>query len=210
MIDFYTWATPNGRKISIMLEEARLDYAVKPINIETGEQHSPEFVRISPNAKIPAIVDHDAPGGPMTVFESGAILMHLAEKAGAFLPAEPRQRSECLQWLFWQVGGLGPMVGQFNWYRRQTGPEFAQPFARFTEEAVRLFKVLDARLGEAEYAAGGAYTIADMAIYPWSIYGRRRTETASGLAFPNIERWERKLALRPALARGMAVPAPPT
>jgi GST-like protein len=206
MIDFYTWTTPNGRKIAIMLEETRLDYVARPINLGKGEQFEPDFVRISPSSKIPAIVDHDAPGGPLAVFESGAILTYLAEKAGAFLPTEPRQRSAALQWLFWQVGGFGPMLGQYAHFRVHNDDADSYARKRYTDEAARLFGVLDARLAEAEFAAG-AYTIADMAIYPWSAPTRPHIEAASGMAFTNVARWEKQMSERPAVGRGMGVPA---
>lgn len=204
MIDFYTAATPNGRKIAIMLEEAQLDYEVHRIDLEKGGQLDPAFLKISPNNKIPAIVDRHGQGGPLSVFESGAILIYLAEKSGLLLPTEPSARSVCLQWLFWQVSGLGPMVGQFNWYRQKTGAAFDQPRARFADEGARLFGVMDRRLAEADFL-GGAYSIADIAAYPWSIYGRRHVEAAKGVHFGNIERWEKAMELRPAVGRGMAV-----
>jgi GST-like protein len=204
MIDFYTAATPNGRKIAIMLEEARLDYEVHRVDLAKGEQFDPAFLQISPNNRIPAILDRDAPGGPLAIFESGAILIYLAEKSGMLLPTDPRARSVCLQWLFWQVSGLGPMVGQFNWYRVKERPEFDQPKARFADEGARLFGVMDRRLAEAEYL-GGACSIADIAAYPWAIYGRRHIEAAKGARFANIERWEKAMELRPAVGRGMAV-----
>jgi len=204
MIDFYTAATPNGRKVAIMLEEARLDYEVHRVDLAKGEQSDPAFVQISPNSKIPAIVDRDAPGGPFSIFESGAILIYLAETSGALLPADPRARSVCLQWLFWQTGGLGPMVGQFNWYRAMKGPEFDQPRARFADEGARLFAVMDRHLSQAEFL-GGACSIADIAAYPWAVYGRRHIEAAKGARFGNIERWEKAMELRPAVGRGMAV-----
>ena len=209
MIDFYTWATPNGRKIAIMLEETRLDYVARPVNITRGEQFETAFVKISPSSKIPAIVDQDAQGGPLAVFESGAILTYLAEKTGAFLPTDPAQRSAALQWLFWQVGGFGPMLGQYAHFRVRNEAEDAYVRKRYTDEAARLFGVLDARLAEVEFAAG-AYSIADMAIYPWSAPTRPRIEQATGKAFPHVARWERQMSERPAVGRGMGVPAIPT
>jgi GST-like protein len=206
MIDFYTWTTPNGRKIAIMLEETRLDYVARSVNLSRGEQFEPDFVRISPSSKIPAIVDQDAPGGPLAVFESGAILTYLAEKAGAFLPTEPAQRSVTLQWLFWQVGGFGPMLGQYAHFRVRNDDADAYARKRYTDEAARLFGVLDARLAEAEFAAG-AYSIADMAIYPWSAPTRPRIEAATSMAFANVARWEKQMSERPAVGRGMGVPA---
>jgi GST-like protein len=206
MIDFYTWTTPNGRKIAIMLEEARLDYVARPVNLAKGEQFGPDFVKISPSSKIPAIIDHDAPGGPLAVFESGAILTYLADKTGQFLPTDPAQRSVALQWLFWQVGGFGPMLGQYGHFsvRNDTADAYARQ--RYTDEAARLFGVLDSRLAEAPFAAG-AYSIADMAIYPWSAPTRPRIEAATSMAFANVARWEKQVSERPAVGRGMGVPA---
>jgi GSH-dependent disulfide-bond oxidoreductase len=204
MIDVHTWKTPNGRKIAIMLEEARLDYQVKLVDITRNEQFGPAFLKISPNNKIPAIVDHDAPGGPLTICESGAILLHLAERAGMFLSSDARVRASELQWLFWQVGGFGPMLGQFSHFAGRKDAVDPYPLKRFTDEAARLFGVLDRRLGETEHVGGPAYSVADMAIYPWSVYARARLETAASTGFSNVARWEAQLAQRPALGRGMA------
>jgi GST-like protein len=206
MIDFYTWTTPNGRKIAIMLEETRLDYVAHPINLAKGEQFGADFVKISPGSKIPAIVDRDAPGGLLAVFESGAILTYLADKTGRFLPTDPVQRSVTLQWLFWQVGGFGPMLGQYVHFSVRNDAADAYARQRYTDEAAKRFSVLDARLAEAEFAAG-AYSIADMAIYPWSAPIRPRIEEATGKTFANVARWEKQMALRPAVGRGMGVPA---
>ncbi|MDZ4760899.1 MAG: glutathione binding-like protein [Alphaproteobacteria bacterium] len=206
MIDFHTWTTPNGRKIAIMLEEAHLDYIAHPVNISRGEQFSADFVKLSPNSKIPAIVDRDGPGGALAVFESGAILIYLAEKTGLFLPTDTAGRSLTLQWLFWQVGGFGPMLGQFGHFRVRNEDGDAYARTRYTEEAARLFGVLDRRLSESEFV-GGAYSIADMAIYPWSAPVRARVAEAAGKQFPNVERWEKTIAERPAVGRGMGVPA---
>jgi GST-like protein len=206
MIDFYTWTTPNGRKIGIMLEEARLDYAAHPVNVSKGEQFAAEFLKINPNAKIPAIVDRDAADGPLAVFESGAILVYLAEKSGMFLPTDAAGRAATLQWLFWQVSGFGPMLGQYAHFRLRNEASDAYAKTRYTDEAARLFGVLDARLAESEFVAG-AYSIADMAIYPWSLPVRERVAEASGLSFPHVERWERAVGLRPAVGRGMNTPA---
>ncbi len=205
MIDFYTWKTPNGRKIGILLEETRLDYTVRPVNIDKGEQFASEFLAISPNNKIPAIVDH-APGGDITIFESGAILVYLAEKTGQFLPTDAKGRSAVLQWLFWQVGGFGPMLGQFRHFLRPEAEGSRYCIDRYTKEAARLMAVLEKRLGENEFVAD-AYSIADMAIYPWSVYARGSLEKATGLAFANVARWEAAIALRPAVGRGMGTPA---
>jgi GSH-dependent disulfide-bond oxidoreductase len=208
MIDLYAWTTPNGRKMSVMLEETQLDYRVHRVDIGKGEQFAPDFLKISPNNKIPAIVDSDAPGGPLSVFESGAILTYLAERSGRFLPSDARGRAETLQWVFWQVGGFGPLLGQFNHFlhRAEKGVEPADVYAlqRFTDEAARLFRVLEMRLSATPHVAGDAFSIADIAIYPWSVYIRPRLEAATATRHPNIARWEGELALRPALARGMA------
>ena len=208
MIELYTWFTPNGRKISIMLEECGLPYNVHPVNIGKDEQFDPEFLKISPNNKIPAVVDHDGPGGrTITLFESGAILLYLADKTGRFLPEEPHHRWETVQWLMWQMGGFGPMLGQahhFNAYApmRPDGPvvlPYAQ--ARYTNEAARLYGVLDNRLSEHDYVAAGQYTIADMAIFPWCrLAGRQRQDIES---FPNVKRWFDVIASRPAVAKDM-------
>jgi GST-like protein len=208
MIDLYAWTTPNGRKISVMLEEAQLDYRVHRVDIGKGEQFAADFLKISPNNKIPAIIDQDAAGGPLSIFESGAILIHLADRAGRFLAAEGRARSETLQWLFWQVGGFGPMLGQYRHFahRAERGEEPADSYAlsRFRDEAVRLFRVLETRLAASRYVGGEAISIADFAVYPWSVYVRDKLEADTGAHHPGVARWEAELALRPALSRGMA------
>lgn len=182
MIDIYTWSTSNGRKVSIALEEMGLDYRVHPIDIYNGEQHSPEFAKITANAKIPAIVDHDA---GITLFESGAILIHLAEKTGRFLPTSGPARAQVLQWLMWQMGGFGPILGQamhFLYYAPGTSEAAAE---RFRTETARLYGVLDRRLGEAEFVAG-EYSIADMALWPWATrFDRQRIDIT---AYPNVTR----------------------
>ena len=208
MIDFYTCATPNGQKIHIMLEETGLEYSEHWIDINKGDQFAPEFLAISPNNKIPAILDDDGPGGaPLSLFESGAILLYLARKTGKFLPEEPGTHWDVMQWLFWQVGGFGPMLGQahhFNAYApmNPSGPvvlPYAQ--ARYTNEAGRLYHVLDRRLAERDHVAGD-YSIADMAIFPWCrLYGRQGLRIED---FPNVKRWFDVIAARPAVAEGMA------
>ncbi|MEW5726238.1 MAG: glutathione S-transferase N-terminal domain-containing protein [Pseudomonadota bacterium] len=204
MIDLYTWGTPNGRKVSIMLEEVELPYRVHPIDIGKGDQFEPGFVAINPNSKIPAIVDTDGPGGePIQVFESGAILVYLAEKTGRFLPADPRGRAETLQWLMFQMGGIGPMFGQAHHFRRFAPEQIPYAIARYTNEASRLYGVLDRRLGEAEYLAG-AYSIADMATFPW--VARWEWQGIELSDFANVQRWHDAIAARPAVQRGMAVP----
>ena len=208
MIDLYSAATPNGQKIHIMLEETGLDYRVVWIDIDKGEQFDPDFLKISPNNKIPAIVDHDGPGGqPLSLFESGAILLYLAEKTGRFLPTEPTGRWETLQWLMWQMGGFGPMLGQahhFNAYApMRPGDPVVLPYAqdRYTNEARRLYGVLDRRLATREYVAAGAYTIADMAIFPWCRLHERQRQRLGD--YPNVARWFDRIAARPAVAKDM-------
>ena len=208
MIDLYTAATPNGQKIHIMLEEAGLAYRTRWVSIDRGDQFDPEFLRISPNNKIPVIVDHDGPGGrELAVFESGAILLYLADKTGRFLPEPPEERWETMQWLMWQIGGFGPMLGQahhFNAYApmRPDGP-VVLPYAqeRYTNEAARLYGVLDKRLAGRDYVAAEQYTIADMAIFPWCrLAYRQRVDIES---FPHVKRWFDAIASRPAVARDM-------
>jgi GSH-dependent disulfide-bond oxidoreductase len=203
MIQLYTWATPNGKKVSIMLEEVELSYEVHPINIAKGDQLKPEYLAINPNNKIPAIIDSDGPGGkPLKLFESGAILMYLAEKTGKFLPQEPAKRYEVIQWLMFQMGGVGPMFGQANYFYRL---EEKVPFAveRYYKEAIRLYKVLEQTLGQRDYLAG-EYSIADIATYPW--VGRHDGHNVKLEEFPNVKRWFDAISQRPAVKRGMAVP----
>ncbi|MCC6610923.1 MAG: glutathione S-transferase N-terminal domain-containing protein [Burkholderiales bacterium] len=208
MIELYTWGTPNGRKISIMLEEVGLPYNVHPIDITKGEQHAPAYVAINPNHKIPAIVDPYGPDGkPIAMFESGAILIYLAGKAGQLLPATLRGRYEALQWLMFQVGHIGPMFGQVHHFVRSAEVEVPYAIERYTKEKDRLYGVLDRRLGEAEYLAAGEYSIADIATYPW-VARHEWHETDLG-AFPNVKRWFEAIGARPAVARGMAVPVKP-
>ncbi len=202
MIDLYTWGTPNGRKISIMLEETGLPYRVHPIDISKGQQHEAAYLAINPNGKIPALVDPEGPGGkPITVFESGAMLIYLAEKTGSFLPAEARY--EVLQWLMWQMGGFGPILGQAHYFRRMAKEEVPHAIERYTNEARRLYGVLDRRLGEVDYVAG-AYSIADMAIYPWA--ARHEWHAVDLADFANVKRWYDALSARAAVQKGMAVP----
>lgn len=202
MLDLYAWPTPNAHKVSIMLEEIGLPYTVVPVNIGAGEQFAPEFLKISPNNRMPAIIDHDAPGGPLAIFESAAILFYLAEKSGRFWPTQVHQRYEVAQWVMWQMGGLGPMLGQANHFQH-VAPE-PMPYAvdRYNAEARRLYGVLDKRLGDREFVAG-AYSIADMACYSWSMIFAR-----IGIAiedFPAIQAWQARVAERPAVQRGMAL-----
>ena len=202
MIDLYTWTTPNGRKVSIALEEMGLEYAIHPVNIGADEQFHPDFLKISPNNKIPAIVDRDT---GTSVFESGAILQYLAEKSGAFLPTSGAERAKVLEWLAWQVGGFGPMLGQLGHFTRFTDETVPYAIKRFTEESVRLYGVLDRRLGETEFV-GGDYSIADMAIYPWSAAAYEALKGIAGLDAPNVERWHATIEARPAVINGMIVP----
>jgi GSH-dependent disulfide-bond oxidoreductase len=203
-IDLYTWSTPNGRKISIALEELGLAYAVHPINITKDEQFAPAFLKISPNNKIPAIVDPDGPDGqPIAVFESGAILLYLAEKTGRLMPRDPRGRYEALQWLMWQMGGFGPMLGQAHHFRRFAKEQIAYAIDRYSNEARRLYDVLDKRLGEVDYLAGD-YSVADIATFPWA--ARHEWQGIALEDFANVKRWYDAIAARPAVTKGMAVP----
>ena len=202
MIDLYTWTTPNGRKISIALEEMGLPYTVHPINIGNDEQFSAEFLALSPNNKIPAIYDQEL---DVSVFESGAILIHLAEKSGQFLPKDPASRGKVLEWLAWQVGGFGPMLGQLNHFMNRADEKMPLAIQRFMEESVRLYKVLDKQLDGKDYVAG-EYSIADMAIYPWSAVALKAIQGASGESLANVAAWHDRMAARPAVQTGMNVP----
>ncbi|ACA15007.1 Glutathione S-transferase domain [Methylobacterium sp. 4-46] len=198
MIDLYYWTTPNGHKVTLFLEETGLPYTIKPVNIGKGEQFQADFLKIAPNNRIPAIVDH-APadgGAPVSLFESGAILLYLAEKTGRFIPGELRGRAEVLQWLFWQMGGLGPMAGQ-NHHFVQYAPE-PIPYAidRYVNETNRLYGVLDRRLADRTFVAGEEYSIADMAIYPWIVPHERQRQNLD--AHPHLKRWFSAIAERPA------------
>ena len=206
MIDLYTWATPNGRKVSIMLEELKLDYNVHEVDISKGEQHEPEFLAISPNNKIPGIVDSDGPGGsPIEMFETGAILIYLAEKEKSELyPTETRERMETLQWLMWQMGGVGPMFGQAHHFMFNPKEDVPYGIERYHKETKRLYKVMNGQLGENEFLAGGDYTIADIATFPWiDRFRRHQVDLAD---FPNVQRWHEMLWERPAVKKGMEVP----
>lgn len=204
MIDVYSWATPNGHKVHIMLEETGLPYRVHGINIRTGDQFRPEFLKISPNNRIPAIIDHDGPNGkPLSLFESGAILLYLASKSGKFLPLDLHERWHCLQWLMWQMGGVGPMFGQANHFRRYAKERIAYAIERYTNEANRLVNVLDRRLGEARYVAGDEYTIADIAIFPWMRGAESRGINME--EYPHAKRWFDEINSRPAVQRGVKV-----
>jgi GST-like protein len=205
MIDLYTWGTPNGRKASIMLEEVGLPYTVHPIDISKGDQFSDSFVAINPNSKIPAIVDRDGPGGqPLAVFESGAILIYLAEKTGRLLPTDPTGRYRVLQWLMFQMGGIGPMFGQTHHFRRFAPEQIPYAIDRYSKETKRLYGVLDRQLAGHEYVAG-SYSIADIAIFPWT---QRADWQGVDLAaeFPNVKRWADSIAARQQVQKGMSVP----
>ncbi len=203
MIDLYYWPTPNGWKISIMLEECGLPYELKPVNIGKGEQFTPEFLAISPNNRMPAIVDHDAIGsGEMSLFESGAILQYLAEKSGRFMPPDVRGRYEVLQWLYWQVGGLGPMAGQLSHFVNYAPEPMEYALKRYGNEYRRLLDVMECRLADREFLAGD-YSIADIAAWPWLVPYKRFGQSLADL--PNVRRWHEALKSRPAVKRGMDV-----
>ncbi len=205
MIDLYTWSTPNGRKVSIMLEELGLAYEVFPIDITKGEQHDLDFLTISPNNKIPAIVDHDAAdGGAISMFESGAILIYLAEKCGRLLPTGFRARLETLQWLMFQMGNVGPFFGQAHHFRRFAKEKIPYAIERYTNEAHRLYGVMDRRLAEAPYLAGDDYTIADVATFPWA--ARHEWHGVALEEFVHVKRWYDALWARPAVEKGYNVP----
>ncbi|WLH11623.1 glutathione binding-like protein [Pseudomonas hefeiensis] len=205
MIDLYYWTTPNGHKISLFLEEAGMPYKVHPINIGQGEQFKPEFLKIAPNNRIPAIVDHEpADGGePISLFESGAILLYLAEKTGQFIPEDLRGRQEVLQWLFWQMGGLGPMAGQNHHFSRFAPEKIPYAIKRYVEETARLYGVLDRRLADREFVAGNEYSIADMAIYPWTVSHQWQSQHLED--FPNVQRWFNRIKERPATVKAYAL-----
>ena len=208
MITLYTWKTPNGRKPAIMLEEVGLPYAARGVDIGADEQFDPAFLKLSPNNKIPAIVDDDAPGGPQTLFESGAILTYLAEKSGQLLPAAGPGRWAALQWLHWSIGGLGPMLGQLGFFAVRSKDKAPLAIERFTTEARRLLGVLETRLAAAPHVAGPDYSIADIVSYPWLHAARTMMEPVLGETFaasPAIGDWMARLAERPAVARGMKV-----
>lgn len=204
MIDLYTWPTPNGHKVHIMLEEVGLEYRVHPININEGEQFDPEFLAISPNNKMPAIVDQDGPGAkPYSLFESGAILMYLAEKTGQLMPSDMAGRYQVVQWLMFQMGSIGPLLGQTHHFRIYAPETIPYAVDRYTKEAGRLYGVMDRRLGESAYLAGDDYSIADIACFPWLRRPERQGQRHED--FPNLKRWFDTIAARPAVQRGVAV-----
>ena len=204
MIDVYTWPTPNGHKVHIMLEETGLPYKVHAVNIGQGEQFKPEFLAISPNNKIPAIVDSDGPDGkPISMFESGAILIYLASKTGKLLPANLRDKWSTLQWLMFQMGSIGPMLGQAHHFLTYAPEKIAYAMQRYSKEADRLYSVLDKRLARSEYVACGEYTIADIAIMPWLRFPKNQGVDLE--QHPNVKRWFEAIDARPAVRRGLAV-----
>ena len=203
-IDLYYWPTPNGKKVAIFLEEAGLPYDLVPVDITAGDQFDEEFLEISPNNKMPAIVDPEGlDGEPIPVFESGAILVYLAEKTGRFLPSSRRGRYEALQWLMFQISSVGPMLGQAHHFRGYAPEEIPYAIERYTHEASRLYGVMDRRLSEVEYFAGDEYSIADMAIYPWVASHERQGQKMED--FPNLARWYGSVGTRPAVQRAMEV-----
>jgi GSH-dependent disulfide-bond oxidoreductase len=205
MIDVYFWPTPNGYKVTVMLEELGLKYNLIPVNIGRGEQFKPEFLKISPNNRMPAIIDPEGPGGkPFAIFESGAILMYLAEKYGQLMPAETRRKYEVVEWLMFQMASVGPMLGQAHHFRLYAPEKLQYAIDRYTNEARRIYHVIDKRLSEVAYLAG-EYSIADIAVYPWlvphSMQGQNLDDT------PNLKRWYEEIRSRPAVQRGFAVMA---
>jgi GST-like protein len=204
MIDVHYWPTPNGWKVTIMLEECGLPYRVVPVNILEGEQFEPDFRKIAPNNRMPAIIDYAPAGGgrPVSIFESGAILIYLAEKTGMFLPEDGPPRYDVLQWLMWQMGGVGPMSGQAGYFLNYTKDKIEHAINRYTNEVNRLYRVLDTRLNDSEFMAG-AYSIADMATYPWVIPHANFGQTLDD--FPHMKRWFDTIRARPAVVRGCAV-----
>jgi len=204
MITLYTWPTPNGKKISIQLEELKLPYKAVPIDIGAGDQFAPDFLKISPNNKIPALFDSEGPDGkPISIFESGAIMIYLAGKTGRFLPKTDRERYDVLQWLMFQMGGLGPMLGQAHHFRLYAPEGIQYAIDRYTKEAHRLYGVLDKALEKTGYLAAGQYTIADMACWPW--VGSHNNHGVALDQYPNVLRWFNKIAERPAVKKGSAL-----
>lgn len=209
MLTLHTWTTPNGRKIPIMLEELGLEYDILAVDISKGEQFKPEFLAISPNNKIPAIVETDNDGEHLSIFESGAILTYLAEKTGKLLPAYGPERYKVLEWLHWQIGGLGPMLGQVGFFAIRSEEKSALAIKHFVEEADRLLGVMDKQLSKHTYIAGDAYSIADIACYPWTVGVLDKLKPALGEKLdskPHLKRWLDLVGARPAVQRGMALP----
>jgi GST-like protein len=209
MITLYTWTTPNGRKIPIMLEELGIPYTIEAVNIGEGEQFKPAFLAISPNNKIPAIVDTDADGRTVAVFESGAILTYLAEKTGRLLPASGPERYKVLEWLHWQIGGLGPMFGQLGFFELRAKEKSELASKHFLDEAERLLGVMDRQLAHHSWLAGAEYSIADIAAYPWVMAAVEKMQPVLGSqleSLHNVQRWLALVGARPAVQRGMALP----
>jgi GST-like protein len=207
MLDLYFWPTPNGKKVTILLEELGLPYKIIPVNIQRGDQFKDDFLKMNPNHRMPVIVDHEPMGGgaPLSVFESGAIMMYIAEKAGRFWPQDPRGKYEVTQWVIWQMANQGPKLGECGHFRRLGDKQGDQSYAvnRFTDEANRLYGVLNNRLYERRYLAGDEYTIADMISYPWTVNWKVQGQDID--EFKYVKRWQEELAARPAVQRGMAV-----
>ncbi len=204
MIDLYTWPTPNGHKIHIMLEECKLPYRVHAVNIGTGDQFKPEFLQISPNNKIPALVDSEGPDGkPISIFESGAILIYLAAKTGKFMPKSDRAKYEVLQWLMFQMGGVGPMLGQAHHFRIYAPEKIEYGINRYTNEAKRLYGVMDKRLQSSKWIAGSSYSIADMAIFPW--LRSWQNQGIDWADYPHLKAWFDKISARPAVQKAVQV-----
>jgi GST-like protein len=204
MIEVYSWATPNGHKVHIMLEECGLPYRVHPVDIGQGDQFKPEFLAISPNNKIPAIVDPDGPdGAPMSLFESGAILIYLAAKAGKLMPQSTRGKYEVLQWLMFQMGGVGPLLGQAHHFRIYAPEKIPYAIDRYTNEARRLYRVMDKQVAHTKYIAGPEYSIADIAIFPW--LRSWKNQGIDWADYPHLKGWFDEIAARPAVQRGVAV-----
>ena len=203
MIDLYYWTTPNGHKITMFLEETELEYKIIPINISKGDQFKPEFLKIAPNNRIPAMVDHEpiSGGAPLSIFESGAMLVYLADKTGHFLSTEPQPRYDAMQWLFWQMGGLGPMAGQNHHFNLYAPEKIKYAVDRYVNETNRLYGVLNKRLADREFVAG-EYSIADMASYPWIVPWKNQSQNIDD--FPHVKRWLEAIAARPATVRAYA------
>jgi len=203
MLQVWSWPTPNGHKVHIMLEELELPYEVVPVNIGAGDQFKPEFLAITPNHRIPALVDPDGPSGPIELFESGAILIYLAEKTGRLMPSEPRARYACLQWLMFQMGGVGPMFGQYNHFAAYAPEKLPYAIERYSNEVKRLHRVLETRLAASKYLASEEYSIADIATFAWVRNPDRRGIDLAD--YPAVKRWHDAIAARPAVERGVQV-----
>lgn len=205
MLDLYYWPTPNGHKMTIFLEEAGLQYRIIPVNIGRGEQFAPDFLAVAPNNRMPALVDNDVEGEPVRLFESGAMLQYLAEKTGQFLPRDTRGRYAVLQWLFWQMAGLGPMAGQNHHFARYAPEKIPYAIDRYVRETRRLYGVLNGRLAQTPFIGGNEYSIADMACYPWIVPYRDQQQNLE--EFPQLKRWFECVAARPAVVRAYAIGA---